>query len=113
MDGQADLPVTEFEKALGGLEGLTRDEILALVVARVENHNERAFAALTENLSLETFRIASARALVAARFASLAYAVMAGPALPSRRARGGGGRSSRRAERHTSGVGQPSRWALT
>ena len=66
MDGQADLPVTEFEKALGGLEGLTRDEILALVVARVENHNERAFAALTENLSLETFRIVSARALVAA-----------------------------------------------
>ena len=34
------------------------------------------------------------------KFAWPAYAVMAGPALPSRRARGGGGRSSRRRTTH-------------
>ena len=112
MDGQADLPVTEFEKALGGLEGLTRDEILALVVARVENHNERAFAALTENLSLETFRIVSARALVAASSRRrptpswLAPRCRAGePAAEAAGPAGGG--------RHTSAVGRRPRWALT
>ncbi len=66
MDGQADLPVTEFERALRGLEGLTRDEILALLVARVDHHNELAFAALTGSRSLETLRLLTARALFAA-----------------------------------------------
>jgi hypothetical protein len=66
MDGQADLPATEFERALRGLEGLARNEIVALVVARVDHDNERAFAALTESLSLDTLRLLLARALLAA-----------------------------------------------
>ncbi len=64
-DGQADLPATEFERALRGLEGLARDEVLALVVARVDHDNERAYASLTESLSLETLRLLLARALLA------------------------------------------------
>jgi hypothetical protein len=56
MDGQTDLPATEFERALRGLEGLTRNEIVALVIARVDRDNELAFVALTESLSLETLR---------------------------------------------------------
>src|ERR1035438_4254291 len=143
MDVQTDLPVMEFERALQGLERLTREETVALVIARAALDDEPAFAALTENLSLETFRIVSARALVAAsshrtggtgcprdrsrctrrraglrrahgepeprdvpdrlgessgrgKFASPAYAVMAGPGLPSRQVRGGGGPSSRK-----------------
>ena len=66
MDVQTDLPVMEFERALQGLERLTREETVALVIARAALDDEPAFAALTENLSLETFRIVSARALVAA-----------------------------------------------
>jgi hypothetical protein len=66
MDGQTDLPATEFERELRGLEGLTRSEIVALVIARVDRDNELAFAALTGSLSLETLRLLSARALFAA-----------------------------------------------
>src|ERR1700722_10668692 len=66
MNAQADLPVTAFERALQGLEHLTREEVVALVVAGAALDGELAFAALTENLSLETFRIVSARALAAA-----------------------------------------------
>jgi hypothetical protein len=66
MDGQNDLPVTEFERALQGLAGLTRNEIVALVIARVDRDDDLAFAALTESLSLETLRLLSARALLAA-----------------------------------------------
>jgi hypothetical protein len=66
MDGQTDVPATEFERALRGLDGLTRSEIVALVIARVGRDDELAFAALTESLSLETLRLLSARALLAA-----------------------------------------------
>src|SRR5579864_746547 len=66
MDGPTDLPATEFERALQGLEGLTRNEIVALVVARIDHDNDLAFAAPTESLSLETLRLLSARALLAA-----------------------------------------------
>jgi hypothetical protein len=66
MDGQTDLPATEFEKVLHGLAGLTRNEIVALVIARVDRDDELAFTALTESLSLETLRLLSARALLAA-----------------------------------------------
>ena len=66
MDAEIDLPVTEFERVLQGLDHLTRREIVALVIARAALDDEGAFAARTENLSLEAFRIVSARALVAA-----------------------------------------------
>jgi hypothetical protein len=66
MDAQTALQVTAFERALQGLEHLTREEIVALVIARAALDDELAFGAHTENLSLETLRIVSARALVAA-----------------------------------------------
>jgi hypothetical protein len=66
MDGQTELPVTEFEGALQDLEGLTRNEIVAVVLACVDRDVALAFATLTESLSLETLRLLSARALLAA-----------------------------------------------
>jgi len=67
MDAPTDLPMTEFERELQGLECLTREEIVTLVVARAVRDYEPALAALTESLSLETLRLLSARALLGAR----------------------------------------------
>lgn len=61
-----DLPLTEFERVLRRLEGLTRGEIAELVTAQIVDKNAESFAVLTEGLSIETLRFLSARALAAA-----------------------------------------------
>jgi hypothetical protein len=62
----ANLPLTDFERALRRLEGLTRGEIAELVTAQIVDENAEDFAVVTEGLSLETLRLLSARALAAA-----------------------------------------------
>jgi hypothetical protein len=61
-----DLPLTEFERVLRRLEGLTRGEIAELVTAQIVDKDAESFAGLTEGLSIETLRFLSARALAAA-----------------------------------------------
>jgi hypothetical protein len=62
----ANLPLTDFEKALRRVEGLTRGEIAELVKAQIVDTDARDFAGITAGLSLETLRLLSARALAAA-----------------------------------------------
>jgi hypothetical protein len=58
---------TEFEKILHALEALTREEIVGLVTARLPADEAAAYAAVAGNLSIETLRVLSARALLRAR----------------------------------------------
>jgi hypothetical protein len=62
----ANLPLTDFERALRRLEGLTHGEIAELVTAQIVDKDGEDFAVVTEALSLETLRLLSARALAAA-----------------------------------------------
>jgi hypothetical protein len=62
----ANLPLTEFARALRRLEGLTRGEIAELVTAQIVDKDAEDFAVVTESLSIETLRLLSARALAAA-----------------------------------------------
>ena len=58
----ANLPLTDFETALRGVEGLTRGEIAELVTAQIVDAEDFA---LVTGLSLETLRLRAARALAA------------------------------------------------
>jgi hypothetical protein len=56
--------LTEFERLLNVLDGLTRSEITEIVTARIPERYARTFATLTAELSLEALRLVSARALL-------------------------------------------------
>jgi len=67
MGTKIELPLTEFEVVLQGLEGLTRGEIAEVVTAQISDKDAESFSVLLEGLSIEALRFVSARALVRQR----------------------------------------------
>ena len=60
MGTEIEWPMTDFETALRGLEGLAQDEITELVISELSDGDAASFAVLKKGLSLETLRVLSA-----------------------------------------------------
>ena len=56
--------VTEFERLLGTLEGLTRAEIADMMVSRLPRKDAHGFIRLATGLSIDALRFVSARMLL-------------------------------------------------
>lgn len=67
MGTEMEWPMTDFEMALRGLEGLAQDEITELVISQLSAGEAASFAVLKKGLSLETLRVLSATTIARQR----------------------------------------------